>query len=752
MAAMRLVRVGAALVTATLLAGTTVAREKEQSPGEVTILLPDDIRTLPPEPFPKTDPSLANPEADETPAYQDSRYRRLATPEFETFENDVEFRRFLRSIEQLRQRERRRRFSEGEGAKIVVAALQDVEPAETPPECAVPEDCPDDSANQTVVVTGSRIASNPQSMPMAVTAVSSDSATGTSDSITNVQVASVDEGDIVKLIGQYLLVLQDGRVFAVHHPTMTLTDRTDVYRKDEDGDPIGADWYDEMLVQGDQIIVTAYSYEDDASEITVLRLDQETGKVSVRGVFLISSDDYYDVDNYATRIAGDRLVIYTPYEAADLVSRRNRPVIRRWTGAEDFYDNEGTGKDVLEVRDIYRPVFGVKEPWVHTVSVCPLGEVIERGLSCETTGFVGADPAEMYVTPDAVYLWTSAVSWDELDWNECQIGTPSAGFGEVPPAAVFRMPIGRGEVEVLGARGMPIDQFGMDATGTRFRALSSFYRHACSDDDIAKEFALMNASQGKFRDRYIAARESEFARLPSLLANSAENRFVGDWIVYGGRDRYSRRPPRDGKAERSAQSNVIHAVPVDAPEQAETISIGHSLVRLERMGEAAVIANGYADESGLRVSYIGLAPGASAIRSSAHLPGRYESESRSHAFNATYTLAGDGMLGVPTVSRKEESGGWWWYSDVSDLSFLGFDAAGLLADGGLIRATPEDEVETGEGYDCEVSCIDWYGNARPIFLGGKVYGLMATELVEAEVVEGRVAERRRVDLTGPLQR
>lgn len=117
MAGMRLVRVGAALVTATLLAATSVAREKEQSLDEVTILLPDDIRTLPPEPLPKTDPALANPEADETPAYQDSRYRRLATPEFETFENDVEFRRFLRSIEQLRQRERRRVLAKARARK-----------------------------------------------------------------------------------------------------------------------------------------------------------------------------------------------------------------------------------------------------------------------------------------------------------------------------------------------------------------------------------------------------------------------------------------------------------------------------------------------------------------------------------------------------------------------------------------------------------------------------------------------------------
>ena len=140
------------------------------------------------------------------------------------------------------------------------------------------------------------------------------------------------------------------------------------------------------------------------------------------------------------------------------------------------------------------------------------------------------------------------------------------------------------------------------------------------------------------------------------------------------------------------------------------------------------------------------------MRSSAFLPRRYESEGRSHAFNATYTLAGDGMLGVPTVTRVEQSNGYWWYSDVSDLSFLGFSAAGLLADAGQITATPEDKVQTAEGYDCEVSCIDWYGNARPIFLGGKVFGLMATELVEAEVVAGKVSERRRVDLTGAVNR
>ncbi|QYU69085.1 hypothetical protein J4558_02770 [Leptolyngbya sp. 15MV] len=177
------------------------------------------------------------------------------------------------------------------------------------------------------------------------------------------------------------------------------------------------------------------------------------------------------------------------------------------------------------------------------------------------------------------------------------------------------------------------------------------------------------------------------------------------------------------------------------------LPIGHSLIRLERIGAEAVIANGYRDESGLRLSYLDLAQGAS-IRSSAFLPGRYESESRSHAFNATGFEQGGGLMGIPTVTRTEQSGGWWWYSDMSDLSFLGFDAGGRLSDAGSLPAMAKDEVETAEGYSCEVSCIDWYGNARPIFIDGRVYGLMATELVEADLVAGKVEERRRLDLTG----
>jgi hypothetical protein len=51
-----------------------------------------------------------------------------------------------------------------------------------------------------------------------------------------------------------------------------------------------------------------------------------------------------------------------------------------------------------------------------------------------------------------------------------------------------------------------------------------------------------------------------------------------------------------------------------------------------------------------------------------------------------------------------------------------------------------------------VSCVDWYGNSRPIFTDGRVFGLSGTELVEGRVGAGGIAELRRLDLSAPPAR
>ena len=79
------------------------------------------------------------------------------------------------------------------------------------------------------------------------------------ESVTNVQHAGVDEGGIVKLHGDYLVILRRGRLFtvAVNDRQLRPVSHADAYG--EGIDPRGA-WYDEMLLWGNTIAVIGYSY------------------------------------------------------------------------------------------------------------------------------------------------------------------------------------------------------------------------------------------------------------------------------------------------------------------------------------------------------------------------------------------------------------------------------------------------------------------------------------------------------------
>ena len=77
---------------------------------------------------------------------------------------------------------------------------------------------------------------------------------------------------------------------------------------------------------------------------------------------------------------------------------------------------------------------------------------------------------------------------------------------------------------------------------------------------------------------------------------------------------------------------------------------------------------------------------------------------------------------------------------------LGFSALGELA---ASAVTQQDDA-------CKVSCVDWYGNARPIFLGSRVLALMGYDLVEGRVAgrggDERIETRRSISFAPMVQR
>jgi len=89
-----------------------------------------------------------------------------------------------------------------------------------------------------------------------------------------------------------------------------------------------------------------------------------------------------------------------------------------------------------------------------------------------------------------------------------------------------------------------------------------------------------------------------------------------------------------------------------------------------------------------------------------------------------------------------------WRSRPSDVSYLSLASVGELKPIGEL--SPREKSEH-PAYKCEVSCVDWYGNTRPIFIDGRIFALAATEVVEGRLTNGAIAELRRANLTAPLE-
>lgn len=96
------------------------------------------------------------------------------------------------------------------------------------------------------------------------------------------------------------------------------------------------------------------------------------------------------------------------------------------------------------------------------------------------------------------------------------------------------------------------------------------------------------------------------------------------------------------------------------------------------------------------------------------------------------------MLGLP-ISVPGRPGYRHLFENSAAILFLRNDAL-HFEEAGELEAQSEGAKDDG----CRASCVDWYGNARPLFVRGRVIALLGYELVEGTVKNGRIHEMRRV--------
>lgn len=603
---------------------------------------------------------------------------------------------------------------------LAARALQDpYQP--TVPYCPPDQPCAEDMQFDEVVVTGSRIAT---------------------PTITNNQQAGVDEGDVVKARGDTLVILRRGRLFTVSTAGGRLrpVDSINAYPPGVNPED---DWYDEMLVSGDRVIVIGYSYERGGTEINRFLLDAE-GRLTFEDSHHLTSDDYYSSRNYASRLIGEQLIVYSPLELEDgRDPLEQMPTLTTWRpGDEDEDDGEASGVRIVAPEDVHIAPDLAADPKkrpeaIHTVIRCNLGAAV---LGCEATAILGPESRTFYVAPTAVYIWMTDDPWE---WRKA---------GEAQPAWLYRIPVDGGPPQVAATRGIPVDQFSFQEDEAAGRIDVMTVSVSGGDQMWGAESArgdvdLLRLPLSRFGDGTDPLEEDDYRRLPALGTDwgHVQNRFVSGHLLYSSTlSHYDDKPQIDSVPEREGWLTVV---PIDGGLVRRFLVPGE-IGRIEEMGSDALVVSSDEDVVFTTVALGGTRP---IIADQFVMPGAEESETRSHAFfyqpDTASPDGATGVLGLPVVrsSPAEEAGQYSWRDrrGLASIAYLRRGEGRLRSSGTLDSGIGPGFVDDG----CVASCVDWYGDARPIFLGGRVFALLGYELVEGREREGRIRELRRVNFT-----
>lgn len=538
---------------------------------------------------------------------------------------------------------------------------------------------------------------------------SADAAAG---SITNNQTTGVDEGDIVKRSGDFLVVLRRGRLFTVRIGDDRLIPVWAVAAYAPDVNPSGT-WYDEMLVSDGRVVVIGYSYARGGTEIGLFDLGKD-GALRYRDTYQLRGSDYYSASNYASRLVGSKLVFYTPinistFQKRDITPRL--PALRHWRAGQ----KPAEFKRILPANRIFRSPSAADASGkltLHSVSECDLAAA---QMTCRSTAVLGPAGRVFYVSEDSVYVWTAPRSFDRKQ--------PNASF-------LIRLPFDGSAPSGLRASGSPIDQMSFlqrDGWLNVVVGSESDGEGMWSNHSKAGDLALLRVPLGALGDGSRVARASEFRALPAAGNGnqSVHNRFVGDWLLYGASSWW---PEAKGDDLRSMQ-----AIRFADGKRITSIPLGHGVERIDALGRNAVVV-GSADGS-LMFTTIKLDAGAKPVSRYVQ-PNTVQGDDRTHGFFYKPQTDEDGLLGLPVVA---DGGG---SDDLPSASVLFLRNQSLhLARAGELRSSGRKQPDDA----CKASCVDWYGNARPIFIGERVFALLGYELVEGSLRDGRIHERRRVD-------
>lgn len=577
------------------------------------------------------------------------------------------------------------------------------------------------------------------------------------NSITNNQEASVDEGGIVKRYGKYLLILKRGKIYVVEtKDPLRKVGEFNVQQTEKHYDS----WYDELLIYKNKVIVIGYSYALNGSEYQFFTIDAD-GQLEHDKTYLINSSDYFDQSNYASRLVDGKLVFILknmPVKSDAKEDSDDDTNLVLPTVATLNKDNSLTdSRDLFSNHTIYNPLLGTYRPHMTSVVVCPLDE---ENFECSATSVFGGYSADHYVSRNAVYVWNSGnrhvLALPELVDDQITDMLKLGYLQEDELSVVYRIPLPQDNVQensdvtAVALKGQPLDQFSFAEKEDNLLLVTRSYpldkEHPYSDihTPYPLETYALSIPLSEFSNTVPHIPEENYLRLDPQNYGShwgMVNRFVGNYLLFS-----------HASTNNIPQSLLTIADPLNF-QIVDRLETEFNIAQIYPAGKNAVLLGNTIKENTYSsvTATLQLEYDAPIMIDAYSKTGSHLAESRSHSFFYRPYEAG-GIAGFPVgrpmegKSYKREGGKFFQREPIVDMNYLTLDEQLFIQPAGALEG--DRTVKWSNPNKCTVSCTDWYGSARPIFIGDRIFALLKYELIEGYLSGGYVIEKQRINF-GP---
>jgi hypothetical protein len=363
---------------------------------------------------------------------------------------------------------------------------------------------------------------------------------------------------------------------------------------------------------------------------------------------------------------------------------------------------------------------------LHAVTSCDLDS---PAFTCDARVVLGPPGRVFYVSPTAVYVW--AARWRPANDTIFDSGAAST---------LFRLPLDGSSPRAIRVAGAPVDQLSFKE-GTdgylnvlvRSEGMGEGMWHA--EHTHGSSAALLRIPLSDFGDGSRRAPRSRYRLLPVDAEYDFQNRFVGDWLLYGAGNGW--RQPTDS-------SSTLFAVRITGGDPIR-VAVPHGVDRIDALGANAIVVG----SDGENLHFTGIDLSADPVIAQRYvLAHASQGELRTHGFFYKASSDSTGILGLPV--RGGGTAGWVHLVEGST-SVLYLQNAGRKFNELGVLTAQSGTAESNKADACKASCVDWYGNARPLFANGRVFALLGYEIVEGKLEGNRLVERRRITFA-PISR